>query len=723
MAVLDPRLRVLLSDVVAAADDFSEAVAKSRPRSVASTSADEGGTADEDADEDEGADEPSIDFLARCSTRTAKKNLETAGADIRGVVPGKSTVLVGRASLSIFGQLAEVRGVERIEMSRPMEPDLDLSRIDAQVEPLHIPTQVGVLPVRGEGAVVGVIDSGIDYRHPKFRNTDGSSRILFLWDQNAGSNVGRAVDLGDGVLVGREYTKADLDAALASANPFAAVPHRDMGIAHGTHVCGIAAGNGQNGLQFRGVAPDSDLIVVAARREEGTLGRSHSALLAYQYVIVRAGSQPVVINHSQGMNGGGHFGETVLETGIDNLLRDPGVVAVKSAGNEQQWQIHAGGTIAANGTVALEFDMPQQVTQPVFIELWVSDANVLGVAIEPPQSTALPEVVANVDVSSNAAPTGSGNQVVITVDRDMDGTGETQVFVAIRKGSASFVRPGRWQMHLRGVTVADGRYDVWIERAARSDPHRQARFRAASSENSRNISIPGTARRIITVGAYVTRSESTGMPTGGIADFSSRGPARLGAQKPEISAPGETIISARSIDSIEPASPDSDHTLMAGTSMAAPLVAGAVALILSEHPNLVADQVKQILMRSARVDSMSMSAPDSVWGAGKLDARAAYELAGTVVFPGVTSVTAAQARLTVRTDVNTTVTVGFSKSLRRLQLGTPDGTRTSLTLGRTHHLDFSDLSAGSYWCEVRVFSDQAYWTIDDNEGVGYRVTV
>jgi hypothetical protein len=305
----------------------------------------------------------------------------------------------------------------------------------------------------------------------------------------------------------------------------------------------------------------------------------------------------------------------------------------------------------------------------------------------------------------------------------MDETGETQVLVALMKGSAAFVRPGRWKMHLRGVVVADGRYDVWIERAQRSSPHKQARFTAASAEDNRNISIPGTGRRIFTVGAYTTRASNAGVPVGGIGAFSSRGPTRLGAQKPEIVAPGEAIISARSVDSQLDAHPDTRHTLMSGTSMAAPHVAGAIALILSEHPNLTADQVKQILTRSARVDSLSMSAPDSIWGAGKLDARAAFQLAATAVFPDVTSVTSSAGKLTVKTDINTTVTVAFSKSLRRLLLGIPDGTRAHLTLAKTHVLDFSDLSVGSYLCEVRVFSDQTFWTIDDNGAAGYKVTV
>jgi len=710
MANLDHRLRVLLAEVVSQAPQFEEAVAfAAGEESADAPRATRGRTGG-----------PYVDFLARCSSRTAARNLKDAGATILGVVPGKTPVVVGRAPIQSFDALSTTRGVERIEMARPIESDLDISRADAGVESLHVPPQVGDTPIRGEGAVVGIIDTGIDYTHPKFRNADGTSRILFLWDQRDSSGPGSRVDLGSGQLDGREYTKADIDAALATATPLTSVPHRDTN-GHGTHVAGIAAGNGSGGLNFRGVAPDADLIVVASLSDSQTLGKSTNSLLAYQYIIERAGSQPVVINQSQGMNGGGHFGDTVLETGIDNLLRDPGVVAVKSAGNEQEWRIHAGGTITAGNTRTIEFTVPQSVVATVFIEVWCNDANELGISVTPPGESALAEVLADTDVPPTATPTAANNNVITVVDRDMDHTGETQVTVALSKGSASFIRPGTWKIHLRGHSIGDGRYDIWIERAGRENPSQQARFTPASAENSRNISIPGTARRIITVGSYTTRPSNPAASSGGISSFSSRGPTRLGVQKPEISAPGEWIVSARSSNSSMPANPDTLHTSLPGTSMAAPHVAGAVALLLSQHPNLTANQVKQILMRSARIDANSSSAPDEIWGTGKLDAAAAIATARSVVFPEITDVKVNNGHLIVKTDIPTTVTVSFHRSRRQLLLGKSEGTRAHLTLATHHDLDFTNLAAGTYLCEVLVFSNDAWWTLNDNDGEGYHV--
>ena len=710
MPNLDHRLRILLSNAISKTEQFEEAVASAAGEESAAVPR-------------RGRRDRFVDFLARCETRTAVKKLEDAGAEILSVIPGQTQVVIGRAAIKHFEELSSVKGVLRVEMARPIESDLDLSRQDAGVETLHVPTQAGDLPIRGEGVVVGIIDSGIDYQHPKFRNSDGTSRILFLWDQRDTGAGGNPVDLGRQVLDGREYTKAHIDAALASGTPLTTVPHRDIN-GHGTHVAGIAAGNGRSGINFRGVAPDADLIVVASRSGAATLGKSTNSLLAYQYIIERAGTQPVVINQSQGMNGGGHFGETVLETGIDNLLRDPGVVGVKSAGNEQQWRIHAGGVLALNNSDNIEFRVPQNVTAPVFIEIWCSDENTLGVTVKPPGESALTEVLAD---SDTAAPiveqTTASNSVLTVVDRNVDDTGATQITLALAGGSASFVRPGTWQLQLRGEVIDDGRYDIWIERARRKSPVQQARFTVASSENNRNISIPGTARRIITVGSYATRPIATNVSPGNISDFSSRGPTRLGSGKPEITAPGEGIISTRSSHSNRPQIPDSLHTRESGTSMAAPHVAGIAALILGEHPNLTADQVKQILTRSARVDNNSASAPDNTWGDGKVDAAAAIALAESIEFPEIVRFQIRNGVMSLTTDVLTTVTVSHSRSKRQLLLGKSEGTKSNLTLSLNHSLNFRDLVRGTHHCEIQIFSADAVWTLDDNDGDAFQVVV
>jgi len=263
---------------------------------------------------------PLVEVLVRCSDPAVGARLQEAGMVIWAQTEGAYTVVTGVAPLETLAALSEMEGVEHFEASRPLAGELDLSRVDSRVEPLHI-VDPGAPTVRGEGVIVGIIDTGIDYRHPKFRHSDGSSRILFLWDQQVS---GQHPDIP----FGRQYTKAELDTALASEEPLDAVPHRDRN-GHGTHVAGIAASNGRGGLRFRGLAPDADLIIVAPRSDGETLGRSASSLAAYQYIVDRAAGRPLAINQSQGMNGKPCHSSRPMTT-IRFLSQSPGM---RSASN------------------------------------------------------------------------------------------------------------------------------------------------------------------------------------------------------------------------------------------------------------------------------------------------------------------------------------------------------------------------------------------------------
>lgn len=657
----------------------------------------------------EAAQPATVEVLVRCAGAAQTDDLRAVGMDVRFVIRGAQTIASGAVPLDALEQLSSLPFVERIESSRPMLADLDISGEETRAVALH----QAASPVRGAGVIVGIVDSGIDYTHPSFRRVDGSSRILFLWDQGA-PNSGS-------MPYGREYTKADLDAALALTHPFAHVPHRDSGDGHGTHVAGIAAGNeGNSGGAFDGIAPDADLIIVALETEVGrTLGRSVRAFEAFTYIVRRAAGRPVAINMSQGMNGGGHSGETVLETALDNLLQQPNIVVVKSAGNEQQQNIHAGGQIAQGQTVALSLDVRTNNSADDVIEVWYSGDDAISIAIQPPGAAPLPFVHPG---NTQEFQTPAGNQVNVDFDLDADGTGDTQATIILSSGSGAFIQPGMWKILLRGDQITEGRYDAWVERTRRDISGEQTRFAPDSVDATRTISIPGTARRVITVGSYVTRPKAGfSAPQGQVSAFSSRGPTRYGLLKPEIAAPGEWIISARASDSLRPAEPDALHTSMPGTSMAAPHVSGAAALILSVRPNLTCEQVKQIMMKAAPRDGFAAGAPDIAWGSGKLDAAAAVEQARAARFPRISNVHINGVTIAWETDIPTTGAVRFHTHRRRLQLGKSLGSRATLTPGTQHSLTLSDLADGTYFCEILAFSGENWLTADDNGGLLYKV--
>jgi subtilisin family serine protease len=193
--------------------------------------------------------------------------LEAAGFQTQTV---EGDVASGTVDIARVDELETLEELTRLEVARALHKELDLALPEARATEVH----AGPPGHRGTGVVIGIIDSGIDFTHPAFRRSDGSTRILAIWDQAAGPQGQEASPTG--FSYGVEYRRADIDAALASADPFSVVRHQDRQIPgdgfHGTHVAGIAAGNGSvagggmPALTFVGVAPEADIVVVANNR-------------------------------------------------------------------------------------------------------------------------------------------------------------------------------------------------------------------------------------------------------------------------------------------------------------------------------------------------------------------------------------------------------------------------------------------------------------------------
>jgi hypothetical protein len=195
-------------------------------------------------------------------------------------------------------------------------------------------------------------------------------------------------------------------------------------------------------------------------------------------------------------------------------------------------------------------------------------------------------------------------------------------------------------------------------------------------------------------------------------------------QKPEITAPGESIVSTLSSAApLEPFEPR--YTLMPGTSMAAPHVAGAAALLLQINPRFTCEQVKQLLKRSARRDGAAGNAPNNGWGDGKIDVQRAVELARVVRFPLIADVNVSGTVLSWTTDMPTTGAVRFNTHPRRMALGRALGSRALLSSSQQHSIDLHDLGTGTFHCEILAFSlaPEEWHAVDDNDGHHYAVVV
>ncbi|HEX4945480.1 MAG TPA: S8 family serine peptidase [Blastocatellia bacterium] len=481
--------------------------------------------------------------------------------------------------------------------------------------------------VTGRGVIVGLIDSGIDWRHGDFRQADGKTRIKTLWDMSDGARTGP-----NGV--GRVYTEAELNSALQNNG---SVNERDFN-GHGTHVAGTAAGNGLgtgNSMPagtFAGIAPEADLIVVKATRSTNAQATfaDDDLIAALSFINDRATSlqQPFVINLSLGGHYSAHDGSDPLEQAIDNLLATgKGKQVVIAAGNEGEDNIHAGGMLAEGSEVVLPFTVTSKADG--MIAIYQGTDTVRAKIIKPNGTVVGPVslfglITSDPEVELENAP---GESV----------TDPKAVLVTFKRKLA-----GQWKLVLSGTKINNGRYDVWTQDAG------ETQLDASVRDGLCSVASPATARRAISVGNFVTKTEYVDVngtpririqqgPSGQLAVSSSLGPSRDGRLTPLLAAPGSYLASTRSADytidsftggEILPEFLTNDggkHYVAFGSSMSAATVTGTVALMLQANPNLNPEQIRRLLTRTVTNDQFTGAAISARFGYGKLNALEAVK--------------------------------------------------------------------------------------------------
>lgn len=474
-------------------------------------------------------------------------------------------------------------------------------------------------PLTGQGVVIGIVDTGIDPYHRDFYLDNGSSKILFIWDQMGGRP-------GPGPMgIGLEYNRSQIEAKTAVV---------DDSEGHGTHVSAIAAstGNDENG-KYKGVAPGAWLIVVKAGGKSRILPsmwtfNDSDIIEGIAYIMQKATSlgMRAVINLSMGSNIGGHDGTSPLELALEGAVKE-GATIVVSAGNSGADNIHVQGRLTSGSSVTLKWYVPGQVVG-FDVDLWHSTQDVTSVTLVLPGGIAV-----NGPTVDEGEMTSEGS-VLITDEQSEKGSGH---LVEVIKDDG-YLPIGVYTLVIEPVSIgSSGAWDSWLDDLPAG---------ALSSEflpnlgytitSAKTIGIPASSAYVISVGAYSTR-DSPGFPFGEICDFSSRGPTRDGRVKPDLVAPGYSIVAAKSSAavSLNPYSVDSTHVALSGTSMSSPHVVGVAALLLQQNSSLSPQSVEQILRESARLDSdtgsIDKAVGDFAWGWGKLDARLAAGMIGVTV--------------------------------------------------------------------------------------------
>lgn len=447
---------------------------------------------------------------------------------------------------------------------------------------------------RGDGAIVGIIDTGVDVLHEAFLDGNGKTRILYLWDQKAAGNGPSKHDPAFDQSYGRLYDQNDIQKMIDQGH--ASDRLRDPA-AHGTHVASIAAGRG-TGNFAGGIAPDARLIVVIPdmKTEPGaphSVGYSNSHVDALDFIKIAASKVglPVAVNVSLGMNAGAHDGTSELEAAFDEftgLGRLPGVVLVKSAGNERGHKGHASVAVPQNGYADITWNSATQSRKQDYIEVWFHAWDDIEFELISPSNTkSTAATAANPSVSVHL----DGNLCRLTLTRNHKDNG-ANLLVIIIEPDGQPIQAGVWTLSMKGNAVLGpgaGVVHAWVER----DDRRPVSFNTGNTDEM-TLSIPGTANHVITVAAC-----ESALPLR-LTNSSSWGLTRDNRDKPDIAAPGMDIVAALANTSHHNAT-----VAQTGTSMAAPHVTGTVALVLSKQhksgkpiPNAV--QIRQVLLASAQ---------------------------------------------------------------------------------------------------------------------------
>ena len=475
--------------------------------------------------------------------------------------------------------LSEMEGIRQSCVNRVRLPDYDLT---------------------GRGVLVACLDSGVDIYHPDFRNADGTTRIVTLWDQTVPGNP------PVGYTIGSVYSAQDINMALEegeSGRGLSAsriyrnlvypvsdrVPEYDS-TGHGTAVLGIMAGNGNasNG-EIVGVAPEADIIVVKlGNTDDRGFPRTTQLMRAIDYSVryaIEVG-KPLAINVSFGNNYGAHNGDSILERYIDTVSGLHRISIVAGTGNDGMTARHTFGTLRSGATESVEIFVSDYVSS-FNLQIWKHYQDVFSISIESPTGRRIGPVSVYAGVQEYILPE---DIITIYYGEPTPYNPEQEIYLSWIPRE-TYITSGIWKIEVEPQRIIAGDYNMWLPVAGSTTA--EVSFVRASKFNT--LVIPSTARSVISVAAYDSRNDT-------FAAFSGRGPSLemelpQGVGKPDLTAPGVAINTCMV---------GGGYGVVSGTSFAAPFVTGAAALLMQygivdgKDPYFYGEKIRANLIKGAR---------------------------------------------------------------------------------------------------------------------------
>lgn len=428
------------------------------------------------------------------------------------------------------------------------------------------------LGLTGQGVMIGFVDSGLDLTHPEFLGRDGVSRVVALWDMSAEGTPPA------GFHRGAAYSGAEIATGLVSSADQSG---------HGTAVAAIAAGQS-------GAAPGASIAAVKLGSS-----RTTDVMRAVKFLLDQAEARemPCVINLSYGTNCGSHWGQTLFESYIDQSAQRGRSVVVCAAGNEGSGAHHFQGKLVEGGVVDAEFNVSTQ-REHVYLSLWKSFADEAAFELVLPNGQTTGLLTEGIRFLRFGAIRVS---VFYAVPTHYTTSQEVLLYLDAAPGGLN----GLWKLRCYGKKVSDGRFNVWLPTMEEVTD----RTAFLQPEPNLTITLPATALFPISVGGFRPDTET-------ISPFSGRGVQDCaGRSLLDIAAPAEGVRSAKV---------GGGYDIFTGTSMAAPFVSGAAALMMEwgivqgNDLFLYNQRVKAFLCKGA-IRSPYLSYPNPQWGYGRLN--------------------------------------------------------------------------------------------------------
>ena len=479
----------------------------------------------------------------------------------------------------------------------------------------------GILPAsripafgnRGRGVLIGFVDTGIDYQNPLFRKNDGTTRILGIWDQTLGNGTADPIN-GFRALYGTQYSREEIDLALASPDPLALVPSLDEN-GHGTFLASVAAGGEDQ--DFTGAAPEAAIAMVRLKpakqylrefyliREGADAYQEDDIMMGISYLLhlARQFSMPLVVCLGLGTNQGSHMGKSPLGFYLDDVSIYAGTAIVTAAGNETGYGHHYRAVTRPEDSLQTVELNVGDADRGFSMEFWAQDVDIYRVGFISPTG----EVV-------NPLPSSGEENVIRFLVEQTEITVFSSIVNAATGSQMIFIRfkdpmPGIWNITVSSALSITGAFHIWLpSRGFLSDSTYFLR-----PDPDTLITGPGNTQYALTVSAY----DHT---TGGIYIHSSRGFSRSGQIKPELAAPGVSITGAGL---------HSGFVKKSGTSAAAAHAAGAAAVMLhwgileQNDPYMSTSAIKTYLIRGAKRNP-ALTYPNREFGYGTLDLYQAF---------------------------------------------------------------------------------------------------